>query len=117
MVANEEILRLNQAGIEATRGTAVAATRKLYSIITPNFTKALREFTDTTGTYEGRRRKAFQREVVTFGGTDLLTYEDAPWHFKQLLKGGVTGAADAGTPIAYTYTFTPSLATDDLNSI
>lgn len=117
MVANEEILRLNQAGIETTRGTGVAATRKVYSIITPNYTRALREFVDTTGTFEGRRRKAFQREIVTFGGTDLLTYEDAPWHFLQLIKGGVTGVSDAGTPIAYTRTFTPSLATDDLAAI
>jgi hypothetical protein len=117
MVANEEILRLNQAGIESTRGTGVAATRKLYSIITPNYTKALREFTDTTGTFDGRRRKAFQREVVTFGGTDLMTYEDAPWHFLQLIKGGVTGVTDAGTPPAFTRTFTPSLSTDDLAAI
>lgn len=117
MVANEEILRLNQAAIEVTRGTDLAATRKMYSIITPNYTRALREFVDTTGTFDGRRRKAFQREVVTFGGTDLLTYEDAPWHFLQLIKGGVTGAGDAGTPIAYTRTFTPSLSTDDLASI
>jgi hypothetical protein len=116
MVANEEILRLNQIGVEATRGTNVAATHKLYAILTPNFTKALREFVDTTGTYEGRRRKAFQREIVTFGATDLATFEDLPRWWELLLKGGATPGADAGTPIAYTRPYVPSLATDDLKS-
>lgn len=117
MVANEEILRLNQAGFESTRGTAVAATRKVYANITPSFTKAIREFTDTSGTYAGRRRVAFQREIVTFSGVDLLTYEDLAWWAQLMIKGNVAGVGDEDTPEAFTYTFTPTLSTDDLEAM
>jgi hypothetical protein len=117
MVANEEILRLNQAGFESTRGTGVAATRKVYANISPNFTKALRDFSDTSGTFEDRRRLAFQREIITFSGVELLTYEDLAWWAQLMLKGNVAGVGDAGTPEAFTYTFVPSLATDDLEAM
>lgn len=117
MVANEEILRLNQAAIESTRGTDLAATRKVYANITPNFTKALREFSDTSGTFEDRRRKAFDRQIMTFAAVDLLTYEDLAWWFQFMLKGSVAGVGDSGSPEAFTYTFVPSLSTDDLASM
>lgn len=117
MGANEEILRRNQAGLEVTRGTGVAATRLVYANITPNFEKPLREFSDTSGTFAARRRKAFQRERATFSLTDLATFEDLAWWMQLGMKGGVAGAGDGGTPIAYTYAFVPSLSTDDIKSM
>lgn len=118
MVANEEILRLTQAGIESTRGTGVAATRKVYAQVSPSFERAIREFTDTSGSYAARRRLAYQRQRVSFAVTELLSYEDWAWWLQLAVKGGVTGVTDGGSPApGYTYTFTPSLATDDLKSI
>lgn len=117
MVANEEILKLAQAGIESTRGTGIAATRKLYAQVSPSFERAIREFTDTSGSYSARRRLAYQRQRVSFSFTDLLTFEDLPWWMQFGIKGGVAGVTDAGTPPAYTYTFQPTLASDDLKSM
>ena len=118
MGTNELILLKNQAGIEAVRGTNVAATRKLYAQITPTYTKPLQEFSDQTGTYFDRRRAAYGLEEIGFTGLDMATFEDLPWWAQLFLKGGVTGVSDSGTPNpAYTYTFAPSAATDDLKSI
>lgn len=119
MGTNEIILLKNQAGIETTRGTAVAATRKVYAMITPTYTRALTPFRNSTGTYEGRRRPSYAREVISFTGADEATYEDLAWWAQLGLKGGVTGVSDAGaTPgPAYTYAYSPSLSTDDLKSV
>jgi hypothetical protein len=118
MGTNEVILLKNQAGIETTRGTAVAATRKVYAQITPKYERPLTPFRNATGTYEGRRRPSYGREKISFTGADEATYEDLPWWAELALKGGVTGVSDAGTPSpAYLYTFAPSLSTDDLKSV
>jgi hypothetical protein len=118
MGTNEEILRKNQAGIETTRGTGVAATRIVYATMTPSFERPIREFTDTSGTFDGNRRVAYQRQRGSFAMTDLATFEDLPWWWQFGIKGGVSGGAgDAGTPVMYTYTFTPSLATDDIKAM
>lgn len=117
MVANEEILKLAQAGIETTRGTGVATTRKIYAQVTPSFERPIREFTDTSGSFEGRRRLAYQRQRIKFAITDLLTFEDWAWWNQLGMKGGVAGVSDAGVPPGYAYTSVPSLANDDLKSI
>ena len=116
MGANELIRRKNQTGFETTRGTGVAATGKRYFQLTPNFGKALQEFSDQSGTYKDRRRAAYQRREVGFTAAELLTYEDFCWWLEHLAKGGVSPSADAGTPIAYTRPYLPSIETDDLKS-
>lgn len=115
MGTNEVILQKNQAGLESTRGTGVAATRVVYAQITPQYNRALQNFEDHSGTYEGRRRVAYAREKVGFSALDIATFEDLPWWLQMGVKGGVTGTADGSG--AYTYTFTPSAATDDLKSM
>lgn len=116
MGANEEILRKTQFGFEGTRGTGVATTRLMYCQITPSFERPIREFTDTSGTFDARRRVTYQRQRVTFAMTDLLTFEDLGWWYQMGVKGGVTATSDAGTPAAYPYNFTGSSATDDLKA-
>lgn len=112
------ITQRGQAGIESTRGTEVNATRIIYPVITRTFEKPIREFQDTSGTYEARRRFAQGRERVGFSITDLATFEDLAWWNQLGIKGGVTGGAgDSGSPEMFLYTFTPSLATDDLKSV
>lgn len=118
MATNDLIFRKNQAAIESTRGTDLAATRLVYANITPSYERPLREFQDNSGTFETRRRLAYQRDRVTFSASELLTFEDIAWWGQLAWKGGVTGGAgDGGTPEMFTYTFTPTLATDDLKSI
>lgn len=117
MGTNELILRKNQAGLESTRGTSVAATRKVYATIEPTFEKPLAFFQDTSGTFSARRRKVYGRERVSFTATDLATYEDLAWWFQLAIKGGVTGVSDANTTPGYTYTFEPSETADDLKSM
>jgi hypothetical protein len=117
MGTNELILRKVQAGLESTRGTSVAATRKVYAICSPSYEKPLAAMPDQTGTYAARRRPAYGRERVGLTATDAVSYEDLAWWFQMALKGGVSGVAGATTnAAAYTYTFSPSTATDDLKS-
>lgn len=117
MGTNERIRELNQAGLETTRGTDAAATRKVYAVIDKSYNRPITEFTDRSGTYAGRRRVAYGRPQIGFTASDIATYEDLPWWFQMALKGGVSGVTDGGTPPAYTYTFVPSLSTDDLKSM
>lgn len=117
MGTNELILLKSQAGIEVTRGTAVAATRKIYAQITPSYTKPLSTFQDASGTYFDRHRPGYGREVIGFSAVDIATFEDLPWWLQFFVEGGVTATTDGGSPPAYPYTFAPSAATDDLKSM
>jgi hypothetical protein len=114
---NELILLRAQAGIETTRGTRVAATRKIYAQVNPTYNKPIQQFQDTSGTYFARRRPAYGIEEIGFTALDLATFEDLPWWAQLFMKGGVTGVTDAGTPPAYTYTFAPTANADNLKSI
>ena len=113
---NEVILLRAQAALESTRGTDLAATRKVYAQITPSYSRALLDFQDTSGTFHARRRVGYGREKAGLTALDIATFEDLPWWLQMLVKGGVTGSGDAGTPIAYTYTFNPTITSDDLKS-
>lgn len=115
MGTNETILQKNQAGLESTRGTGVAATRKLYAQFTPTYERPLADFMDQSGTYIDRHRVAYGRERVSFSAVDIVTYEDLAWWSQLMIKGGVTGTVSGTT--GYLYSFTPSLATDDLKSM
>lgn len=115
MPTNEDILLQAQAAIEVTRGTDLAATRKVYAQFTPSVVRPLSPFRNTTGTYHGRRRASYGRTKVSLSASDEATYQDLPWWFQLCLKGGVTGVDDGSG--AYTYTFTPTITSDDLKSI
>lgn len=118
MGTNETILLQAQAGLEATRGTNVAATRKVYAQITPSYDRPLMDFMDTSGTFHGRRRAAYARAKVGFTALDIVTFEDLPWWLQMGLKGGVSGVTDGHATLpAYLYTFSPTITSDDLKSI
>lgn len=114
MGTNETILKIFQAGLESTRGTDVPATRKVYAVLNAAYDRPLTAVTDTSATYEGRRRPSYGRERVSFSAVDVVTFEDLPWWLQMGVKGGVSGSNDGSG--AYTYTFVPSVATDDLKS-
>lgn len=117
MPTNEDILLQAQAAIELTRGTDLASTRKVYAQFTPSVVRPLSPFRNTTGTFQGRRRASYGRTKVSLSANDEATYQDLPWWMLLMLKGGVTGVTDGGTPAAYTYTFVPTITSDDLSSI
>lgn len=108
-----EFLRL-QTGIEATPGTAVAATAIMaqlndirYGPITtvespPTRRGSLAVMDDAT--VLGRMAR------VNVGG--YLTFEDSPTYLEMGYKVA-TPSADAGTPIAYTRTYEPTLTSED----
>lgn len=118
MAGQERALEISQAGIETTRGTSVAATRKAYTLWQPfNFERELQWASQQSGTFHNRREASYDRISMGFNGTESLTFEDLPWWLQFILKGGVAGVTDGGSPPAYTYTFTPTLAADDLKSM
>lgn len=116
MAGQERALEISQAGKETTRGTAVTATRKVYTTWQPfSIERELQWATNQTGTFHGRREAAYGRIVHGLTGTEECSFEDLAWWLQFAIKGGVTGGAgDSGTPEMFTYEFTPSLATDDL---
>ncbi len=118
MAGQERALEISQAGIETTRGTSVAATRKVYILLQPfNFERELQWASQQTGTFEERREGSYDRIALTLNGTESLTFEDLPWWLQFIIKGGVTATGDGGSPPAYPYNFTPTLAADDLKSM
>jgi hypothetical protein len=118
MAGQERALEISQAGIETTRGTAVAATRKAYTLWQPfNFERELQWAALQSGTFHNRREASYDRIVMGLNGTESVTFDDLAWWLQFILKGGVAGAGDGGAPIAYTYAFTPTLAADDLKSM
>lgn len=116
MANNEVIRKRHQIGLEAVRGTDVAATHKWYAQVEYAYDRALQDFDDQSGTYEARRIPAYLRPVIGFTSTEKLTFDDAPLRLEQAIRGGITASADAGTPIAYTRSYVPSLETDDIKS-
>lgn len=110
----EVALRKLQAGIETTRGTAVAATRKVYA--TANMTKdvALMAPMEDRGTFVRNYRSVQGVTEAAMTAEAGASYEDLAWWFQLMLKGGVTGVVRGIT--AYDYTFVPSGTTDDLKS-
>jgi hypothetical protein len=118
MAGQERALEISQAGIETTRGTAVAATRKVYTLWQPiNYERELQFASVQTGTWFNQREAAYDRSTTGFTGTEAVSFEDLPWWLQFILKGGVAGVTDAGSPPAYTYAFTPTVAADDLKSM
>lgn len=117
MAGQERGLEISQAGIETTRGTAVAATRKVYTVWEPfSIERELQWAEGVTGTYHDRREAQYSRIVHGLTGTEEVSFEDLPWWLEHIIKGGVTPSGDGGTPVAYTRNYTPSLAADDLKS-
>lgn len=106
-----------QAGLETTRGTAVAATRRVYGERGPAFfdPSVSKEFlSEAMSSYI-----ANYRHVVTGVGGKLtipgwVTASDLAWWGQLFWKGSVAGVLSAVT--VYTYTFAPTAGSDDLKT-
>lgn len=112
----ERILVKHQAAIESTRGTDLAATRKVYGKgIWDEDVATIRPDNEERGVFvrHYRSQPGLITAMLPFEGT--VTFEDLPWWLQCALKGGVTGVLSATS--VYTYTFVPTQATDDLKSL
>lgn len=106
-----------QAGLEATRGTAVPATRRVYGERGPAFwdPTVKKEFLSEAMT---SFIKNYRHVVVEQSGKLTIpawvTASDLAWWGQLFWKGAVTGVNSAVT--VYTYTFNPTAGSDDLKT-
>lgn len=110
-----KILRKWQAGLEVTRGTAIAATRKFHATgalekAQPGFWPAL-----DVGSFDQRRDR--YPLLIEAGGQAVcpVSFEDVAWWMQLAAKGAVAGVQEAATT-AYRYTHTPSTDSDDVKT-
>lgn len=111
----EVALRKTQAGLESTRGTAVAATRKVYGA--GQMLKEqppVRPQDEDRGTFVEHYRGQPGLIKATFPFRCSVTFEDFAWFAQLSHKGAVTGVVR--NTAAYDYTFTPTAGSDDLKS-
>ena len=111
-------IRKWQAAIEATPGTILAATRAQPMLSGELAQMIEREYpNEQRGSFIKNYGNSYQtsRHVELQGMQAVPTFEDLPWFLQAFAKGGVTGTGTAVT--AYNYTFTPTVATDDLKTI
>lgn len=117
MVAGLNTLQKAQAGIEAARGTGIAATRIVYFDRGAWFDEAIgREFpNEDRNSFIEHYRNLTTSRAATLSGVANATFDDLPWFMQSFGKGAVTGVNSATT--VYTYTFAPTAASDDLKTI
>lgn len=105
-----------QAGLESTRFTAVAATRKVYGergnawyeeVITKEF------LPENAGSYIEAYRHVVTEKRAQLTVPFFVTASDLAWWGQLAWKGGVAATGPTNTSV-YTYTFQPSPTTDDL---
>lgn len=104
-----------QAGLEATRFTGVAATRKVYGergtawleeLVTTEF------LAENMGSYVEHYRNVQTAKMAKLTIPGYVTASDLAWWGQLAWKGAVTGVL-SNTSV-YTYTFSPTVASDDL---
>src|SRR6266542_2219854 len=110
-------LQKAQAGIEAVRGTGIAATRIVYFDRGAWFDELIgRDFpNEDRNSFIEHYRNFTTSRMATLAGVANATFEDAAWFLQSFAKGAVAGVLSNTT--VYTYTFTPTAAADDLKTI
>lgn len=112
----EVALRKTQAVLEVTRGTKIAATRKVYGKgMWKEKVDAVRPDNEMRGTLVRHYRAQPGKIDAAFSFDGSVTFEDLAWWFQLALKGGVTGVLRNTT--VYDYTFVPTTTADDLKSM
>src|SRR6266540_3856083 len=101
-------LQKAQSGIEAVRGTGIAATRIAYFDRGAWFDEAVtREFpNEDRNSFIEHYRNFTSARVASLAGVANGTFEDFPWFLQGFAKGGVAGVLSNTT--VYTYTHTPT---------
>lgn len=113
----EVALRFVQAGLEATKGTPVNATRILLARITnPNFNKPREFVEEDRGTLVGSQRFNDGVKDYTFSIEGPANYEQIGWFFATAVKGSVVATTINTAAKQYVYTPQTTATGDDLQS-
>lgn len=103
-----------QIADESTAGNAVTTATALIPVLSAGWHEE--NVVDQPEELRGSLAKYFRGDILGKTATvDVeadLTYEDAAYFFQMAIKNA-TGAADGGSPNAYSYTFTPTLSSPD----
>src|ERR1051326_6091436 len=116
MPAGLNTLQKAQAFLESTRGTTGTATRIVYFDRGAWFTHNVqREFPDEDrNSFVDFYRQITLAQSVGLSGGFTATFDDIPWWLQLYAKGGVAGVL-SNTSV-YTYTFAPTVTSDDLKT-
>jgi hypothetical protein len=100
----ELALRRIQAGIEATPGLAVAASRKVYATYEIQRDQPRRFAIEDRGIFPEKMRANAKLVMAGYKSEADLTSEDLPWWLDQMLRGGVvpTAVGTGGNQWIYT---------------
>lgn len=110
----EVALRSIAAGIEATRGSAVAVTKRLYGMATVTYARPHRFAMEDRGNFADKWRG---NPKLTEAGLTLAadaTFEDLPFYADTFLRGGVTPSGSAAS--GYSWSFLPDTTADTLGT-
>jgi hypothetical protein len=115
-IPNETGQRVVLYGTETIAGQAVVPSGMLLGEFSATKSRPVRRREEATGGYD--RLVSPTRETPTFDGTygENLTYESFPALLQLGVKGGLAPVSDANTVPGYTWTASPSFATDDIDS-
>lgn len=110
----EVALRRIQSAIEVTRGTPLAATRKVYGTCVVTKMWPRRYAVEDRGNFTDKFRA--NRKLNESGATVVMdaTFEDTPWIMAHVLRGAVTPTGTATT--GYTWTYAPDTTSDLLST-
>ena len=111
----EVVLRRIQAGIETTRGTAVAATRKVYGTTAVTRVQPRKWAVEDRGMFEDKYRGNPELIDAGFTLTCDATFEDLPFYSALFYNGGISETGSGAT--GYTWTNGPDLTSDSLKTV
>jgi hypothetical protein len=111
----EVVLRRIQVGIEATRGTAVAATKKIYGTLTPTRGQARRYPVEDRGMFVDKFRANPKLVEAGFTIAHDMLFEDVPLFAALYLNGGAVSSGSSG--LGYTWSIAPDTNTDTLKTL
>lgn len=110
----EVALRKLQGGVEATRGTAVAATKKLYTTQTITIEQHSRYAVEDRGVFDEKWRANPKLRDAGFSLVGDATFEDMPYFLDMALKGGVVSTGTA--LVGYTWVYVGDQTSDTLTT-
>lgn len=111
----ELVLRRIQAGIETTRGTAVAATKKIYGTLVPSRAQARRFPAEDRGSFTDKFRGNPKLIEAGFALSHDMLFEDAPLYAACYLNGAAASVGGAAT--GWLWNIPPDVNTDGLKTL
>lgn len=113
-----EVFTSARGALEVTRGTSLTPTRLLYAEEwTHEQDRQIIRSPEKRGSYFPVYSAASGRETNTITAAGRVSYTDLPWWLNLAVKAVPSGTAGgAGETTAFTHTFAPSSATDDVKS-